>query len=340
MASVDLRRSFESLAGPAVSHQATVALQGPDTESSAAAEQDRSWLATVYGLGIQSDLSLPEVMPGAVVVDVVIRLGILPPRPQERQGDVFYAHATEREAYLSWNGVGTFLVRDGREILVDPRPGVDERTLRVYLLGAVLGVVLHQRGRLITHASGVDIGGRVTGFMGTSGRGKSTIAAALHARGHALVTDDVLAFLPINEEGPPIVTPGFPSVKLFPDSLRALGKRPDGLPLVQALEDKRMQSACEGFSLRERPLGRLYVLAEGSELRIERLGPQPAFVELLRHTTPPRPKLIPVDDIPSRLRQFAELVNRVPICRLTVPRSLDRLPDVARLVEADVISST
>jgi hypothetical protein len=337
MASAGLRRSSEFHWMPTVSHQARTALRGCGAGAPIPVEKGGSWRVTAYGLGIETRFPLPELTPGAATVDVVIRQGSLPARPQAHQDDAYYAHATDREAYLSWSHMGTFLVRDGREIIVDSAG--DERTLRVYLLGAVLGVVLRQRGRLVAHASAVEIGGRVVAFMGASGQGKSTMAAALHAKGYALITDDLLAFRPINREEHPTVTPGFPRLKLFPDSLRALGQPPDDLPVVQPSEDKRLHAASPGFSLRERPLGHLYVLAEGAEPKIEPLGPQAAFVELLRHTSAARSALTPADNVASCLRQTAELVNQVPICRLTVPRSFDRLSEVARLVEEDALSN-
>jgi serine kinase of HPr protein (carbohydrate metabolism regulator) len=54
-------------------------------------------------------------------------------------------------------------------------------------------VLLQQRGRLVLHASAVTVDLGVVAFMGGPGWGKSTMAAAMYARGHSIVADDVTA---------------------------------------------------------------------------------------------------------------------------------------------------
>lgn len=53
-------------------------------------------------------------------------------------------------------GVGTYLVRDGSIIEVDPVKHCEIATLRIFLLGTCMGVILHQRGVLPVHASGIS----------------------------------------------------------------------------------------------------------------------------------------------------------------------------------------
>ncbi len=45
--------------------------------------------------------------------------------------------------HLAYPGVARFLVREGREVVVAPEHGADERDLRLSLLGPVLAVLLH-----------------------------------------------------------------------------------------------------------------------------------------------------------------------------------------------------
>ncbi|PRY81465.1 Hpr(Ser) kinase/phosphatase [Marivita geojedonensis] len=62
-----------------------------------------------------------------------------------------------------------------------------------YLIGSVLGIVLHMRKVVTLHASAVDIGGRAVLFCGESGAGKSTMAAALQRHGFKVLCDDICA---------------------------------------------------------------------------------------------------------------------------------------------------
>ena len=58
-------------------------------------------------------------------------------------------------------------------------------------------------------------------FAGDSGGGKSTTAAALHARGLDLVTDDLLVLDP-DAAGGVVVYPGFPVLRLWPEAAAAV----------------------------------------------------------------------------------------------------------------------
>src|ERR1700730_14845287 len=128
-----------------------------------------------YGLKIQSSMRLPELLSlEQVEPDVIIREGTTG-RPRPKTGPRgSYFDLTPGEAYLFWDEVGGFLVRSGNEIIVEPFCGVDQRIVRLPLLGAVLSMVIYQRGLIILHGSSVAIDGQAVAFLGASGQGKST----------------------------------------------------------------------------------------------------------------------------------------------------------------------
>src|SRR5207237_1442435 len=145
------------------------------------------------GLDICSILPLPELLPGNGCADARVRLGKVDGLPPEARARKVYARADAGNAYLFWQGVGAFQITHGREITVEPAPGVEARALRLFLLGPALALLLSQRGLLVLHASAVAVEGRAIAFLGESGQGKSTTAAAFLAHGHTVVADDVLA---------------------------------------------------------------------------------------------------------------------------------------------------
>ena len=295
---------------------------------------------TAYGLGIHSELALPELVAGAVGHDVRIGLGPVDGRPPGPPSPACF-RATAAEVCLAYAGVGAFGVLGGREILVDPTPGVDEGVLRLYLLGAALGTLLHQRGALVLHASAVAVRGGAAAFLGSSGGGKSTTAAALHARGHPLIADDVVA---VQEgAGPPegwrgLVYPGFPQLKLLPEAALALGETPETLARLQPALDKRARPAHRGFPSQALPLRRVYVLAEGPDLAVEPLEPQEALMELVRHSYTIG-LLQATAAAPAHFRQCGRLVRAAAVRRLRRPRCLTALARLARLVEDDVAAA-
>jgi hypothetical protein len=285
-----------------------------------------------YGLSIDSALPLPALVArlgGAT--DVTIRVGSVDHLPSEVAPEGYYFRVTAEEVYLFWEDVGAFVVRGGYEIIVDPIPGTDERVLQLCILGPALGVLLHQREHLVLHASAVAVSGGGIAFLGEAGWGKSTMAAALYARGHSMVADDVTAIQADTDH--PVVLPGFPQLKLWPEAAVVVGDTPETLPQVEPDLEKRARRVARGFIAAPLTLRCIYVLAEDKTRAIEPLDPQEALVELVRHSY--GAKLLQTVGTSSHFLQCASVVNSVPIRRLKRRRSLEALPDLAQLVEDD-----
>jgi hypothetical protein len=286
-----------------------------------------------YGLGIRSALALPELVACEAGEDVVIRLGKVERLPSslDARGCGFWA--TAEEACYFMGHAGAFLARGGREIIAEPAAGVEAGILRLFILGPALALVLYQRGRLLLHASAVEVGGSAVAFMGPSGWGKSTSAAVMHARGHGLVADDI-SVIDVGPDGP-MVFPGFPQLKLWPEAVVSLGEAPETLPRLHPLYEKRARPIVREFSQNPLPLRCIYVLAEGSAPAIEPLRPQEALRELMHHWYGARfgVELLRPLGLSSFFLQCANLANRATVWRLARPYSLAALPEIARLVE-------
>lgn len=282
-------------------------------------------------------MPLPELVAGEAEEEVSIRFGDVDYSPSGALGKGWaYFSPTPEEAILSWQEVGSFLVRGGREIIVDPSPGLDERVLRLFVLGPVLATLLRQRGYLLLHASSVAVADEAVLFLGGAGWGKSTTAAALHARGHGLVADDMVALRV--EENRTMVFPGYPRMKLWPEAVASLGDDPEKLPRWNPYFEKRVRPAGHKFSLASLPLKRIYVLDEGDAAEILPLRPQEAFVELVRHSYGSDYGLQTTTDAESTSHFLgcASIVKTAPVRSLRRPKSLPQLPDLARLVEKDL----
>ena len=264
--------------------------------------------------------------------DVHVRRGVLDELPFEVR-DGFQTHVAPDEIWIRHSQVGTFLARQGREIVVDPLPDVEERVVRSYVVKAALAAVLLQRGKLILHASGAAIGGAGVAFVGASGMGKSTTSAALHARGHPVIADDLLG-VDVRSAGGPMALPGFPQMLLLPESAAALGCDPGSLPRVSPDSDKFKFDAPQGFSLEPVPLRRVYALADAERDAIEPLDGREAVATLVAHTF--GIFAFGQGATPAHFLLCAELVKRVRVRRLARARQLDRLTELTRLVEEDL----
>lgn len=296
---------------------------------------------SAYGLRIQSALSLPELTPGAGSEtgsgDVVIRFGPVQPLPSQVDEFGFGFWAAGDEACHVLDKVGAFIVRAGREIVVDAAPGVEDRVLRLSILGPALGLVLHQRGLLVLHASVVARDGEALAFLGNNGWGKSTIAAALCTKGYDLVADDVTAIAIHAEQ--PRVFPGSAQVKLWPEAATLLGDTPERLPVLHPSFDKRGWRAARGFSLEPRRLARIYVIASGPVPAIERLEPREGCLEILSHWYGHRfggGGLLQGSAAALHLRQCVALAGSASLSRLRRSGGSATLFQLADLVDEDL----
>jgi len=284
-----------------------------------------------YGLRIHSELALPELAESGGAADVTIRFGSLGYASTDAPGNGLL-WANEDEVFLSFARIGAFLVRGGREIVVDPAPGEDMRWARNAVLGPVMGALLYQRGRLTLHASATSVGGAVVAFMADQRVGKSTTAAAMVARGHSLLADDITAIE--NHGGRLSVSPGYPLLKLWPEAAAAVGENPAALLEIMPDVHKGGLRTRRESSTESLPLGCIYVLDRGDAPEIVPLRPQAALIEVIRNTY--GRQLFQAVRTGSHLHQCAEVVNSVPIRRLKRPHSLAALPDVVQLVEVDL----
>lgn len=294
---------------------------------------------TAYGLRIHSALPLPELIVDkthnkADIADVTIRFGHINHQPPDGDFTEGYVCTLPEGAYIFVEQVGAILTRAGNEIVVMPDPAVEERVLRLFLLGPALGLILHQRKLLTLHASAVAVAGSAVIFLGQSGEGKSTMAAALHARGHALVTDDVVA-LDLGSEHIPAVLPGFPQMKLWPDTAAALGNAPQDLPRLHPDLEKRAQPAGHDFPKCALPVNRIYVLAEGPQFCTTLLSAPQAFAHLMQHSYAVGLLGTP-GATPDHFRQCVEFAKHVPVYRMERQRTLELLPSIAQLVEEEI----
>ncbi len=292
---------------------------------------------TAFNLNFQSDFDLPELSPGEPSLpDVTIRQGVIGKTPK-KEGPITCIRANQNEALLAWGQVGLALIRGGCEVVIDPAPGALGEAIRLLLTGAVLGVLLHQRGLTVLHASAVAIDNQVLAFIGDKGAGKSSTAAALVARGHSLVTDDLLP-IHYDSAGQAWVMAGFPQLKLWPDTAEALGIDPDRLPRIRPDVDKlALRSHCPEKP-QEYPLKHIYVLARGKRPEIFPIEQKTIFFLLMKNIYVARfgkwfhqPGMAP-----QPFEQCANLIKKVPVLGLKRKNKLSELPEIARLLELSV----
>jgi hypothetical protein len=235
---------------------------------------------TAFGLTIASEIELPELARGepASPADVEIRFGAVA-QTLEGGTEIEAGVTAKPGALLIDCESARYLVRDGNQITISPKPGRSERDIRAYLLGSAIGAICHQRGLLPLHANAVEAGGEAVAFAGPSGAGKSTLAAHFRRRGLKVLCDDVCA-VSFDLDGAPMAWPGIPRIKLWSDALAAFGRDAGDLERVFDREDKFSLPFPHDPLHSALPLARIFILlrtGEGDAPAIRPLSGAQAF---------------------------------------------------------------
>jgi hypothetical protein len=263
-------------------------------------------------------------------------------RKQLPNGHGWLSTAKSEQGYLlRFQDLVTFLVsEDGDQVECHSDAPVPTETLRHLFIDAVFPLVLNLKGHDALHATAVDGPAGCCAFLGSSGIGKSTLAAALVRRGWQLVCDDCLHF-DVGADGVTVV-PGYGALRLWPDSIEAAFNNGSLLQTVQDRRKKRVEIA--GMkSTYPVTLRRVYLLTgiqdpDDTRIRIESVPRRDAFIQLVRHAF-----RLDTGDRTMLARQFRSLqrlVKRVSICRLIYPRNFDHLQLLAAAIADDLKNGT
>jgi hypothetical protein len=215
-----------------------------------------------------------------------------------------------------------------------------------FLAGPILGGLLRLRGVLSLHASVVHLRERAVLLIGERRAGKSTIAAALAQRGHAILSDDVAAVTPDTGAGW-LVHAGYPRLRLRPDAFHATA--PVDAGPVMTGQDKRY------VALSSRPDARAWRFHRGPlpvsgvfELRrdpervaptVERVRGADRLALLLGHT---RAALAPLDPAAQarELKALSRFGEDVKMSRVCYPNGLEHTAAICSAIVSEAPSAS
>ena len=284
-----------------------------------------------------SEIELPGAIaaaqPAKAAPDIVLRAGPVPTAlAQASARGPTWEIAGDRFLFRVPH-VARFLLSGGHEIMFEAAAGVEAADLSIFLTGTVLGILLHQRGQVVLHASAVRVNSKAVLFCGASGAGKSTLAAALAQRGFPLVTDDFCAAT-ISGNGEVIVQPAGRNLKLWAQAIQKLDlAERRGAPVRSRLQ-KFFVEPTAAFS-EPLPLGAVYALREARpphQPGIER--PNVVDAALILRRSAYRPQLVDrMGQKADYFRAATAIANVTGIFQLTRALNFDRMPEVAAQLE-------
>lgn len=289
---------------------------------------------SAYNLTIQSELPLP--LPQCQFSehpDIIITLGETeePEHLSRTYDGVWYAHG-ENSLFLKWDRIGSYLIREGKWIVISQSHAPRTMSPVVPLLGTVMAIAMHQRGMTSLHGSSVLVDGAAIIFLGEKGEGKSTIAGYFQKQGHSLLSDDVCA-IDMQRQESPTIYPSFSKIKLWPDAMQYLEYSPEKHEKVHPSFEKRNISLNNGFTYSPSPVADIFVLTTSPEVTLEPLIGHQAIPVLIPHLIINRfPEQQPAELTRDIFFQLIKLLKNVPLYRLGRPRDISLLPIVAELV--------
>lgn len=292
----------------------------------------------LFGLILASDVTLPMrtvLPPGEPRVDVTLRVGEVPDRldQAEHHGPTWTANASR--FLLDLPGIGRFLAHEGRQLTIQPAPGIAVDDILVFATGTGLAAILYQRGALLLHGSAVIHDGRAFVFCGPSGAGKSTLAGALCRSGSVVAADDICA-VEESGDGAPLIRPDGQALRLYADSIERVGLQDSVGPRVRRWVEKFHVAAPALRPAPEAcvPLAAVYMLADANPVYPPGITALPAVAAaqaLLRQSYRRRLALA-YSACGQPAARTAALLSRAGVYRLHKPRDFAQLDDtVARL---------
>ncbi len=291
----------------------------------------------ICGLVIASEIELAGSLPLEASNrshDVVMRLGEVPQtllnattsRPGwDSHGDHFLLRAP---------GIGRFLLKRGQEVVFEREPGVPAQACAAYLQGTVMGALLHQRGGIVLHASGIEADGGAILFAGASGEGKSTLAAALSTRGYPVVCDDV-SHVSFNQDGRPLVSSDARRLKLTDESIHATGLETGRREAVLANTHKTYVKPAKHWTSCDLPLRAIYLLrsAAVNDAVVARLPSALALNELRGNAH--RPKIVlHTGQLPRYFASSVKILEHALVYVIERERDLSKLASIMDILEA------
>lgn len=177
---------------------------------------------SVYGLIVQSEIQLPELMEydktKEQIADVTIICKNVPEDIQKALKEGKVDCFKKDQIWFSIKNVATYYIKDANCIEFEAFPEADNQKIKSFLLGSAFGMLLIIRKSIAIHGGAVVINENGIILTGDSGAGKSTLTAAFREKGYDFLADDV-SVIEEDKNYNLTIMPGYPQQKLCSDAV-------------------------------------------------------------------------------------------------------------------------
>lgn len=212
---------------------------------------------------------------------------------------------------------------------------IPSSTRRHVLADQLYPRVLSHEGNLVLHAGAFEANDQSILVVGASGRGKSSLVASFQQAGYPLLGDDALVISEI--DGVACAKAVYPSLRLFPDSIKALFAEIVSTTKVAPYTSKQRVEIPPSKASRVQPIPiqAIFILARRStdtEIQLRRISVAESCMALVENSF----ALDPTDTqrAAKRLISASAIARVIPTFEISYPRSFQRLPQVREAILA------
>lgn len=291
---------------------------------------------SAYNLVIQSPVTLPLLsvaFPEATMADITIRYDLVSPKgllDPLNQGVTYQATGTE--FWLHLPSIGRFLVSHGQDIIICPADGIDEDSIRAFLLSTCFEILLRQRQLIVMQGYVLKRANYGVAFSGAMGKGQSLLQGLFYKRKQAFLASN---FFALNHDA--MVLPGMTQLEFWPSVISALGLTTDSLKTLRPRIKKYILPLEQRYYAKSLPLHVLYTwkMHQHRDILFSELdasNKQPYLQQLLQANT-----LSATLCQDKNAQQVAlERLQHIEIVCIHVPETGLKLPQLADSIERDL----
>ena len=265
---------------------------------------------------------------------VVVRRGAVPATIESPKMEGLFFKANDEECLIDVKDISKIYISRGEAITYELYPGCPEDEVFAFISSFAATALLLQQGRYLIHGGSFVLKNQVILISGPAGAGKSTLQAHFHNTGAKFIADEI-SVVDFDENGLPMLVPGFPFIRVWKDMAKKLKidcdpKRKLRSKINKFLVDTRSEIVSEPVALRK-----LFLLNQdraGAEIEIEELKGKQKITLAMEAVY--RPNWI--DQLGKKTHYFfttAKMAGKINVYRITRPEGKYTVENLAEKIE-------
>jgi hypothetical protein len=259
---------------------------------------------------------------------------------EQKESWYFYKHLDDGREHFCVPGFWEAIVSaDGRRTIARSLREASDDSFLVYVINSAISFALLRLGIDQLHGTVVAADGRAFGFLGRSGYGKSSLAAAFIEAGYSILTDDMLVWK--TDSNAVYALPGPSHLKIHSEVAREVLRETSGKLSVNSFSRKLVMPLNSG-AIRDTPvpLKALYLLdrpnssVDQARIAVRIVSKRLSLLMLVQCSF----NTVVADSsrLTRQLHGYANLASKVPLYRISYPRRFDILPAVREVLLKDL----